>query len=65
MAAREVLRQTTLDGRIVLEPHPDGGYVAHSFLLPLNIPDTPRVDRSGNASWLSLSLDATRAAGSR
>jgi hypothetical protein len=37
-ALREVLRQMTLDGKIILEPEPDGSYVARSFFLPLQVP---------------------------
>jgi hypothetical protein len=38
VAFREVLRRMTDDGKIRLEPQPDGSYVANSFFMPLVVP---------------------------
>jgi hypothetical protein len=44
IAFREVLRQMTDDGKIRLEPQPDGSYLAHAFFMPLVVP--PRTTKT-------------------
>ena len=52
MAFREVLRRMTWDGKIVLEPQPDGSYVANSFFMPLVVP--PRTPKTQSLIFLSV-----------
>jgi len=60
VAFREVLRRMTWDGKIVLEPQPDGSYVANSFFMPLVVPPrTPKTRKPRSGGTRASSGDTT------
>jgi hypothetical protein len=60
IAFREVLRRMTDDGKIRLEPQPDGSYLAHAFFMPLVVPPpTTKTRKPRSVGTRASSSDTT------
>ena len=55
LRARELLRRVLKDGRIVLEPQPDGVYLARAAVLPLRVLAERDHRRSGGIPGAAMS----------
>ncbi len=55
LRARELLRRVLKDGRIVLEPQPDGVYLARAAVLPLRVLAERDHRRSGDIPGAAMS----------
>jgi hypothetical protein len=53
-AAREALRQLLVNGKLVMEPQPDGSYVARSVILPMQVSWKTRKPRNLAGSGASV-----------